>query len=780
MAKSAMVFMTLAGVAAVCAILHVAREVLIPIALAALLTFLLAPVVTRLERWVGRSASVAVVVLAFCTGAVVIGWIIVGQFLDLAKQLPSYEQNLIAKVHSLSLARSSRTFSALSQMLEDIKGEMPLLSPKEDAKPSDDGKLPSSDSSSKQPPHEATPVPVRVVENPDSTPLSETRHLLSGILSPFAEAGLVVLLLACMLAQREDLRNRFIRLVGHGRISATSRAMDDAGGRVSRYLMMQFIMNSIYGGILAVGLYFIGVPNPVLWGVFAALLRYVPYVGIWIAASFPLALSLAVSKDWMVPSLTIGLFLVLEIGCANLLEPLVYGSSTGVSSVALILAAVFWTWIWGSAGLVLSTPLTVCLVVIGTHVRRLRFLSILLSDERALSPAEELYFRLFTPGDQDEMELVDACMKKSTVMEVYDEVLLPVAATAGIEAQLESLEPGQIGRVEEGLRDVLQELRERPHTYYEDKIEKEPPEAPLFPACRVLCIPAHSERDALVGAMLEHLLELQGCEAKNASGTLISGELVDQARQFQPDIVCISAVAPSTVSQARYHCVRLRKQFPQLKIIIGLWEPRQDAPEAGQRLREAGADEVVRSLKEALAAIRKIAPRIESAMIPAPVPKDEPDRLKALGALNLVEKSDSAGLHEITSRVAKEFGMPMGFVGLVDRSRLVFLSQTGLPEELAEAREAPREVTVCGHVVADHEVIVVEDLARDLRFANNPWLRQHGMRFYAGVPLRTSQGLIFGTLCVMDRRPRNFSEHDREQLQRYADDVVKQIEQSAS
>lgn len=782
MTNSVALFATLGVIALIVATLHAASEVFIPIALAALLTFLLAPLVTRLERWIGRSTSVALVLVAFTVAMAVIGWTIAGQFFDLAKQLPDYENNIITKVRSLPMPRS-RTFAGLSKMLDDLKKEFPSAAQPGFGKQEPKEKGTGTDPSASDTPRTATesaPLPVKVVENADSSLLGASGQLLETFFSPLGKAALVILLLACMLAQREDLRNRFIRLVGQGHISTTSKAMDDAGQRVSRYLVMQFAMNSAYGVLLAAGLYFIGVPNALLWGVFAALLRYIPYVGIWIAAAFPLVLSLAVSKGWTMPALTLSLFIALEIVCANLLEPLVYGSSTGVSSVALILAAVFWTWVWGPAGLVLSTPLTVCLVVIGTHVRKLEFLSILLSDEKALTPADDLYFRLLSPSDQDEMELVDACLKRSTITEVYDTVLLPVTANAGIEAQLEAIDPGRIGHVEEGLRNILQELRERPQELFEKNDKADETESPSFPACRVLCLPAHSERDALAGSMLEHLLALQGCEAHTTSGTLISGELVGAVEKFHPDLVCISTVVPSTMGHARYLCVKIRKQFPKIKIIVGLWGPREDDSEAKQRLRNAGADEIACSLEDAVVALRKNAPRIETAMVPAPLPQDELARLHAIRSLKLDETVADKALDKITARAAKDLDMPIGFVGLVNHDRLVFLSQTGLPEPLAESREAPREATVCGHVVAEHDMIVVEDLARDPRFANNPWLRQHGMRFYAGVPLRTPEGLIFGTLCVMDRKPRTFTEHDREQLQHHADDVVKQIEGRAN
>lgn len=291
---------------------------------------------------------------------------------------------------------------------------------------------------------------------------------------------------------------------------------------------MQFAMNLLYGVLAGLGLYFIGIPNAVLWGCFVAVLRYVPFVGIWIAALFPLTLSLAISTSWGTPLLTLGLFAALEILCANLLEPLIYGSSTGVSSVALILAAVFWTWIWGTAGLVLSTPLTVCLVVMGTHVRRLEILSVLLSDDEALTPAEDLYYRMLASGERDETELIDTYLKTHSIGDLYDSVLVPVARYAASDLGRGVLAPEHHQVVEEGLQVAIQELSERPaEKFIQPTTSDELGEAaPSFPACRVLCLPAHSSEDDLVGQMMAHLLKLQGAEAICVPSSMVAGEML--------------------------------------------------------------------------------------------------------------------------------------------------------------------------------------------------------------------------------------------------------------
>ncbi len=373
---------TVALTAFLIATLYFARPILIPLALAALLTFLLSPLVTRIERWIGRIAAVLVVVTMIFTVTSVTGWVLTRQFVDLATRLPDYKVNIQTKLRSFKVPTGGAV-SRLSQTVEELKKDLPgAASP--NVVPT-----PGKPESARIPANGAQGVPAQVVETSKASPMELAQSVIAPLLGPLGTGALVLLLVICMLLQREDLRSRLIRLIGQGHISATTRAMDDAGARVSRYLLMQLVVNVTYGIAIAVGLYFIGVPNAVLWGVFATVMRFIPYIGPWIAAAFPIMLSLAVSTSWTMPLLTIGLFVVLELLSNNLMEPWLYGSKTGVSSIALIVAAVFWTWLWGPVGLVLATPLTVCLVVMGRHVPRLRFLSIVLSDEEALTPAEE-------------------------------------------------------------------------------------------------------------------------------------------------------------------------------------------------------------------------------------------------------------------------------------------------------------------------------------------------------------------------------------------------------
>jgi predicted PurR-regulated permease PerM/methylmalonyl-CoA mutase cobalamin-binding subunit len=617
----------------VIATLYFARDLLIPLALAALLTFLLAPLVTRLERWVGRIAAVLLVVTMIFSMIGMAGWVLTRQLVDLATRLPDYKVNIETKLHSFQLP-SGGAFKRLSETVEELKkdfrgADAPIVS-----------QVPGKPGTAIAVPVSAAPtLPVQVVETSKANPLQLLQVIISPLLGPLGTTGLVILLVIFMLLKREDLRSRLIRLIGQGRISATTHALDDANHRVSRYLLMQFVVNVTFGIAVAIGLFFIGVPNAILLGAFATVLRFIPYIGPWIAAAFPIILSLAVSPSWMMPLLTLGLFVLLELICSNIVEPWLYGSSTGVSSIALVVAAVFWTWLWGPIGLMLATPLTVCLVVMGRHVPQLSFLSIMLSDEEALTPAEQCYHRLLTVGLNEASELVDAYVKANSLTALYDAVLIPVITAAETDHQRGSLDNEQRDFVEQDIRDIIEDLgtgRPAPESrLFEDKRETEhSPPPPQAPACRVCCLPARADRDEIAGTMLVHLLQQQGFQAQNAPAKLVAGELVKMVDEADVDAACISVVAPSTVIHARYLCAKLRAQLPNLKIVVGLWGATENIIQAAQRLRDSGASEVVTTLADALVQLAELAP-----------PADKDPGLSALGELKLLD-SDAESVPE--------------------------------------------------------------------------------------------------------------------------------------
>lgn len=584
----------------VVATLYVARDLLIPLTLAALLTFLLAPLVGRLERWLGRIASVLLVITLILATAGAAGWVLTRQIVDLAVKLPDYKENIQTKLRSFKVVTGGR-FTRFWETVEELKKDLPgAVAPAGPARPGQPGTAPLKE------PGLQPGAPSAVIGPSTTNPLQVVRAILAPLLGPIGTSALVLLLVIFMLLKREDLRRRLIRLIGQGHISATTHAMDEAGARVTRYLLLLLVLNLIYGLAVAIGLYLIGVPNAILWGVCAAGLRFIPYLGPWIGAAIPIALSLAVSPGWLMPLLTIALFVVLELLSNNVMEPWLYGANTGVSPIALIFAAVGWAWIWGPVGLLLATPITVCLVVMGRHIPRLSFLSVVLGDEEPLTPAQDCYYRLLTVGRKDDMDLVEACLKANSLTALYDTVLIPVLTAIEIDHRAELLDDEQHALVLQNLRDIVDGLGARPPGPAGPDVQ--PSAVPSVPASpgRIFCLPARPGRDELAGAMLVQLLNQQGFATQGAPSNLGVGELIGLVKQAATDVVCISAVAPSTVLYARHLCLKLRALLPEQGIVVGLWGATESVADADRRVREAGADEVVTTFAEALLAIARL------------------------------------------------------------------------------------------------------------------------------------------------------------------------------
>lgn len=761
------------------AVLYFGRELLIPLALAALITFLLAPLVSRLERFIGRIAAVLIVVAMLFGILTAGGWLLTRQLLDLATKLPDYQTNIESKLQSFRMPTGG-AFSRVAKSIEQLRKELPgagIVTPPAPATGRD-----AANPRLGTAPVNAAPVPVRVVDSRSEIP-QILQTTVTAVLSPLGTAGLVLLLVIFMLLKREDLRGRLIRLIGQGHISETTRAMDDAGTRVARYLSMQFMVNIGYGILISVGLYFIGVPNAILWGAFATVMRFIPYIGPWIGAAIPVLLSLAVSKSWLTPIYTLSLFGVLELINANALEPWLYGSSTGVSSLALIVAAIFWTWLWGPVGLLLATPLTVCVTVMGRHVPRLHFLSVLLSEEEALSPAEECYHRLLALGLNQANDLAETFLKGNSLTALYDTVLLPVISAAEVDVQRRALETEERANIYDNLTDIIEDLGARPASVSKLEADKSVAEATPPPAsaptCRVLCLPARAQRDELAGLMLTQLLRQQDFEAENLPATLTQNELVDMAVQSEGDTLCISVVPPSTLIHARYLTAKLHARLPDAKIVVGFWGATENMADAAQRLRLSGADEVVLSLADAVVQMSKFSLEIKDEMAAAPIPQNEEERIKQLTALKLIGTPNERIFDRMTARLSRLFQVPIAFITFIDREKQWFKSQVGLPADIAQAGATSRALSVCGHMVANNELLVVPDIARDRRFANNPLLKERGLRFYAGVPIRVNN-LPVGSICLLDVRPRRFSEENKRLLQLMADEVMDELNQRLS
>jgi predicted PurR-regulated permease PerM len=398
-------------------ILYFARAVLIPLALALTLNFLLTPMVTWLQRRrIGRVPSVALVMLVFTAVMVGMGWVVTGQLLQVASDLPKYRQNIHDKIEGLHLPPES----ALGRAAESIKGiEADFAEPSSSRSPE----------LRPQPSASNSAIPVQVVA-PQPTGLRYVSEMLKPLLQPLATAGMVLIFTVFILINQEDLRDRFLRLAGVGQLHAMTLALNDAGQRISRYLVMQFVVNAGYGLCFGLGTYAIGVPNAVLWGVIAGLFRIVPYAGAMSATAFPFILALALFHGWVPPLLVVLLFAVLDLLASNIVEPWLYGAHTGISSLALLVTTVFWTLLWGWAGLVLAVPLTVCVIVLGRYVPRIAFLHVLLGDETALSVDAQFYQRLLAMDQDDARNIVHNFLKMNSLITLYDAVLIPALALA--------------------------------------------------------------------------------------------------------------------------------------------------------------------------------------------------------------------------------------------------------------------------------------------------------------------------------------------------------------
>jgi predicted PurR-regulated permease PerM/GAF domain-containing protein len=752
----------------VIAALYFGRAVLVPIALATLITFLLSRLVTRLERWIGRIAAVLVTVIAMFAIFAAASWVIGRQVIDLADKLPEYQANITTKIRSLRLPAGG-PLARLSSSMRALQKEVVAPSPAPPTERALDG------SSTRTAPPAASPIQVRVIEGRSAIPqlMQET---LGAILSPLGTAALVLLLVIFMLFKREDIRGRLIRLMGQGRISTTTRAMEDAGRRVSRYLSTQFLVNTCYGICVASGLHFIGVPNAALWGLLSGVLRFIPYVGAWAGALLPVLLSFAISTSWLTPLITIGLFVVLEAIVSNFVEPWLYGANTGVSPIALIISAVFWTWLWGPVGLVLSTPLTVCLAVMGRHVPRLEFLGTLLSEDQALAPHEEFYHRLLSFSMDSAEEFATKYVETESLTALYDNVLIPAIGAVEIDAHRGSITAEQrtsaLQRVHEIIDDFSGSEASR-NDAQEQKMDLS--KAASASGSRVVCLPASAYCDELAGEMLAQLLRNQGFEAENVPARLKHEELVDRAVELQPECICVSVVPPTSIAQARHLASAIRERLKTVTILIGAWSARFDAEKLRERLRGAHVSDVAVSLEDAVQRVYKMNAAITDAMLPAPTPPNEEERLAELEGLNLLDTASEADFDQVTARLTRLFNVPMALVTLVDKNRQWFKSHVGLPADLAEARSTSRDISLCGHVIAKDEVLIVRDLARDPRFANNPFVKENGLRFYAGVPLRGPNGFPIGALCILDTKPREMTRQEQELLKMIAGDVMEQI-----
>jgi predicted PurR-regulated permease PerM len=598
-AKDISRILTLVAAVVVITALYFARVMLVPLALAVVFTFVLAPLVSALERIrIPRFIAIFLVVGIAVSGICIMGWSVGNQLIDVTNQLPSYKSNIREKIYAIHNPKNRRLDKAANAMKE--LGKEITENPTTPSEPAP-SKNPLTNKTVAQQPPKA--VPVQIFQ-----PASDPLESLNSVITPLGSAVIVLVLTIFMLAGREDLRNRLIGLVGRGHLNVMTQALDDAGARVSRYLLLQLVINACFGVVIGLGLYFIGVPNSMLWGVVAALFRFLPYVGSPLAAVLPILLSLAIFPNWTGPVATIGLYLIVEILVANFLEPLIYGAHTGISSFAILFAAIFWALIWGPIGLLLSTPLTVCLVVLGRHVPALQFLNIMLGDQPVLSPEAHYYQRLLASDQVEAKEVLDDYLKTHPLEDLYDTVLIPALALAEQDRHHDDLEEITEQFICKSTKELLDELGDKSKDPTTAEVQRAQADLSALSAPKitvqppshvtsVVCIPARDEADEIVGIMLSQVLERAGYHAQAIPiGT--TAEMLAQVKEVAPDMVCISALPPFALLHARDLYKRVRSNIPNAKIIVGLWKFSGDPIKAAARFNIVGDDKLAITLAQ--------------------------------------------------------------------------------------------------------------------------------------------------------------------------------------
>jgi predicted PurR-regulated permease PerM len=509
------------------------------------------------------------------------GWTIVQQVSGLTDNLPRYGENLKRKIVDLRGVGKGlfleKAQTVVQQMTEELdKGDQA---------------------------GETKPIPV-VVQAPSLL------WSLPTLLEPLSTAGLVITLVIFMLLERGDLRNRVIRLVGYGRLTLATKALDEAGRRISRYLLMQSLINGSFGVAIGLGLFLIGLPYALLWGTLAAALRFIPYLGPVAAALFPIALSLAEFPGWQQPLLIMGLIVLLELAANMLLEPVLYGRTAGVSAVPLMVAIAFWTWLWGPIGLLLATPLTVSLGVLGRYVPQMEFLGILLSDEPVLEPHTGYYQRLVAQDQDEAADLVEEFLKTHTVAEAYEAVLIPALSTAKKDLARDNLSDAEEEFIVLTTRELVEELSLRPLPELSSDTSAEPVPPPdhaaPLPKVPVIFCPVHDQADELALLMLQHLLDPARYDVELLSASMLTAEVVSRVEESQVQLICLGGIAPGGMSHTRHLCKRLRAHYPTLKIVVGRWGSPGNSQDSQELLHQAGADAVGTTLHDTCTQITQL------------------------------------------------------------------------------------------------------------------------------------------------------------------------------
>jgi predicted PurR-regulated permease PerM len=589
--------LTLVGMAIIVAGLYLGRPVLVPLALAIGVAFLLLPVVAALERCSFSRVPAVLVTLAVSFALIaILGWGVTNQFVEIVGHLPDYQANIHQKIAAIRVPASEKLGKATATM-NDLGKELSSAT-----------QITGSGRQSKN--ATTKPIPVQVATPPRSAAevLRDVVGPLTGLLET---AGIVIIFTLFILVRREDLRNRLFRLAGSGQLNAMTQALDEASQRLGRYVLLQFVVNAGYGLLLGLGVYALHIPHSLLWGVVGFLFRFLPYVGAPIAAAFPMAMAMAVFPGWSQVAFIFGFFLILEIATANFVEPWLYGAHAGVSPLAILVAAIFWGMLWGSVGLILSTPLTVCLILAGRYVPQLSFLEIILGDEPVLSPKVHFYQRLLALDETEAREIAESFLQQNPLQSFYDSVLIPVLSLAEQDRNRDALDESRMRFIHRSIRELIEDLFLYSAKTAQVNLDTDANSAaarlpvPTSPEARIVFVPAREEADEIVCTMAMQLLSQNGQDARSVPLAPLTA-MLDQTQQLDPEVVCVSALPPFAATPSRLACRQLKQRCPQSKIVLGLW----GFPGGDERAREkvglGYADEIVTSLAQIVLSIGEV------------------------------------------------------------------------------------------------------------------------------------------------------------------------------
>lgn len=694
-------FEAIATFALVAALLYFGAGIIVPLVLAILLAFALTPLVTWLNRRLRLPDAVAVIISV--VGAVCLLMSIATlaglQLARLAEDLPGYQQTVSAKLNGLQ-----NHFGG--ELLDRINGTISSLSAQ------------VSDVTQAEAPAEGRPVPVAITNNVG--PLGLLSSVLGSIIGPVATLAIVVIFLIFLLLGRADMLERFIRLVGSGDYAKTNLAMADASRRVGRYLLVQLAVNCTYGLLFGLGLWLIGVPSALLWGVLIVVFRYIPFVGALIIATVPFALAFAVDPTWNMLLLTLGLFLVLDLTTANVVEPRLYGSSTGVSPIAILISAMFWATLWGPIGLILATPMTVCLVVIGRHIPELRFLDTLLGSEPVLTPPEQLYQRLLKGDPIAATEIFEEYTLDHSQFEFINDVAFPALVMASSELADRPAALEQRRQLIESFNMMLEEF--------------EVPETSNGPV--VLIVGGRTEIDEAAAKLMAMQLAESGVPTRVLPPMAIKPQAIERLTLDDVATLAMVFLGADVRSQARYVSRKLRRNHKKLELVVCAFGD----PVEGETLERLHVDTIHRDHAEAA---RELHQRWEG------------DAAHASGPPNL--DINSPHIQSRLLEIADEFKVSVARIDLISRQRHNADGPGLNLTQLACNRERP--------------LLVTQDHNADL-LAGDEFMQANGILLYAAAPLKLADGEPVGALILMDYKGVELTAQDLETLQGRSDDLM--------